>query len=98
VKTEKGKVKKTNVQDEVTSTILDKVLQPKPISNRGIKRDSSHLSATKEPLTLGPIVVDLDDDDDVSVNDSSTHPLLFLFRKMVLNLKNFVIWCHSLRR
>jgi hypothetical protein len=47
-KTEKWKGKKTNMQDEVTSTILDEVLQPKPTSNRGTKKDSSHLSATEE--------------------------------------------------
>jgi hypothetical protein len=52
-KTEKGKDKKTNVQDEVTSTVLDEVLQPKSASNRGTKRDSFHLSATEERLTLG---------------------------------------------
>jgi hypothetical protein len=34
-------------------------------SNRGTKRDSSHLSATEERLTLGPAVVDLGDDDEV---------------------------------
>jgi hypothetical protein len=68
-KTEKGKDKKTNVQDEVTSTVLDKVLQPKSASNRGTKRDSSHLSATEERLTLGPVVVDLGDDDEVLVDE-----------------------------
>jgi hypothetical protein len=68
-KTEKGKDKKTNVQDEVTSTVLDEVLQPKSTSNRGTKRDSSHLSATEEHLTLGPIVVDLGDDDEVPVDE-----------------------------
>jgi hypothetical protein len=68
-KTEKGKDKKTNVQDEVTSTVLDEVLQPKSASNRGTKRDSSHLSATEERLTLGPIVVDLGDDDEVPVDE-----------------------------
>jgi hypothetical protein len=57
------------VQDEVTSTISDEVLQPKPASNRGTKRDSSHLSTTKELLTLGPVVVDLGDDDDVFVDE-----------------------------
>jgi hypothetical protein len=36
-KTEKGKGKKTNVHDEVTSTILDEVLQPRSASNRGTK-------------------------------------------------------------
>jgi hypothetical protein len=68
-KTEKGKDKKTNVQDEVTSTVLIEVLQPKSASNRGTKRDSSHLSATEERLTLGPIVVDLGDDDEVLVDE-----------------------------
>jgi hypothetical protein len=48
---------------------LDEVLQPKPASNRGTKRDSSHLSTTKEHLILGPIVVDLGDDDDVFVDE-----------------------------
>jgi hypothetical protein len=57
------------VQDEATSTILDEVSQPKAASNRGTKRDSSHLSATKECLTLGPIVVDLGDDADISVDE-----------------------------
>jgi hypothetical protein len=68
-KTEKGKDKKTNVQDEVTSTILDEVVQPKSASNRGTKRDSSHLSATEERLTKGPEVVDLGDDDEVPVDE-----------------------------
>jgi hypothetical protein len=68
-KTEKEKDKKTNVQDEVTSTILDEVLQPKSASNRGTKRDSSHLSTTEERLILGPIVVDLGDDDEVPINE-----------------------------
>jgi hypothetical protein len=68
-KTEKGKDKKTNVQDEVTSTVLDEVLQPKSASNRGTKRDSSHLSITEERLTLGPIVVDLGDDDEVPIDE-----------------------------
>jgi hypothetical protein len=68
-KIEKGKDKKTNVQDEVTSIVLDEVLQPKSASNRGTKRDSSYLSATKERLTLGPIVVDLGDDDEVPVDE-----------------------------
>jgi hypothetical protein len=68
-KTEKGKGKKTNVQDEVTSTVLDEVLQPKPASNRGTKRDSSHLFATKERLILGLFVVDLGDDDEVPVDE-----------------------------
>jgi hypothetical protein len=66
---EKGKGKKTNVQDEVTSTVLDEVLQPRSASNRGTKRDSSHLSATEERLILGPIVVDLGDDDEVPVDE-----------------------------
>jgi hypothetical protein len=45
-------------------------LQPKPTSNRGTKRDSFHLSAIEERLTLGPVVVDLgDDDDDVHVDE-----------------------------
>jgi hypothetical protein len=68
-KTEKGKDKKTNVQDEVTSTVLDEVLQPKSASNRGTKWDSSHLSVTEERLTLGPVVVDLGDDDEVLVDE-----------------------------
>jgi hypothetical protein len=68
-KTEKEKDKKTNVQDEVTSIVLDEVLQPKSASNRGTKRDSSHLSATKERLTLGPVVVDLGDDDEVPIDE-----------------------------
>jgi hypothetical protein len=67
--TEKGKNKKTNVQDEVTSIVLDEVLQPKFASNRGTKRDSSHLSTTEEHLTLGPVVVDLGDDDEVPVDE-----------------------------
>jgi hypothetical protein len=44
-------------------------LQPKSASNRGTKRDSSHLSATEERLTQGPIIVDLDDDDEVLVDE-----------------------------
>jgi hypothetical protein len=48
---------------------LDEVLQPKSASNRGTKRDSSHLSATEGLLTLGPVVVDLDDDDEVPVDE-----------------------------
>jgi hypothetical protein len=95
-KTEKGNGKKTNVQDEVTSTILDEVLQPKSTSNRGTKRDSSHLSATEERLSLGPVVVDLGDDDEAPIDE--LHPLLFLFRKMALSLQHFVMWCPSLRR
>jgi hypothetical protein len=58
-KTEKEKDNKTNLQDEVTSTVLDEILQPKSASNRDTRRDSSHLSATEERLTLGPVVVDL---------------------------------------
>jgi hypothetical protein len=79
-KTEKGKDKKANVQDEVTSTVLDEVLQPKSASNKGTKRDSSHLSATKERLILGPIVVDLGDNDEVPVHEfiiNSSLALLF---------------------
>jgi hypothetical protein len=68
-KIEKGKDKKTNVQDEITSTVLDEVLQPKSASNRGTKEDSSHLSTTKECLILGPVVVDLGDDDEVPVDE-----------------------------
>jgi hypothetical protein len=68
-KTEKEKDKKANVQDEVTSTVLDEVLQPKSASNRGTKRVSSHLSATEERLILGPVVVDLGDDDEVPVDE-----------------------------
>jgi hypothetical protein len=65
-KIEKEKGKKTNAQDEVTSIVLDEVSEPKATSNRGTKRDSSYLSATKECLTLDHVVVDLggDDDDD----------------------------------
>jgi hypothetical protein len=48
---------------------LDEVLQPKSASNKGTKRDFSHLSVTKERLTLGPIVVDLGDDDEVPVDE-----------------------------
>jgi hypothetical protein len=48
---------------------LDEVLQPRPASNRGTKRDSSHLSATEEHLNIGPIVVDLGDDDEVPVDE-----------------------------
>jgi hypothetical protein len=57
------------VQDEVTSTVLDEVLQPKSASNKGTKRDSSHLFATEEHLTMGPVVVDLGDDDEVLVDE-----------------------------
>jgi hypothetical protein len=57
------------VQDEVTSTVLDEFLQPKSASNKGTKRDSSHLSTTEERLTLGPVVVDLGDDDEVPVDE-----------------------------
>jgi hypothetical protein len=48
---------------------LDEVLQPKSASNKGTKRDSSHLSATKERLILGPVVVDLGDDDEAPVEE-----------------------------
>jgi hypothetical protein len=75
-KTEKGKDKKTNVQDEVTSIVLDEVLQPKSASNRGTKRDSSHFSATKERLILGPAVVDLGDDDEVPVDEVPVDELI----------------------
>jgi hypothetical protein len=68
-KTEKGKHKKTNVQDEITSTLLDEVLQSKYASNKGTKQGSSHLSATEERLILGPVVVDLGDDDDIPVDE-----------------------------
>ena len=68
-KIEKEKGKMTNVQDEVTSTILDEVLQPKPASNRGTKWKSSHQSTTEERLILGPVVVDLGDDDEVLVDE-----------------------------
>ena len=61
--------KKTNVWDEVTSIVLDEVLQAKPPSKRGIKQDSSQLSVTIESLTLGQVVVDLGDDADVHVNE-----------------------------
>jgi hypothetical protein len=57
-KTEKDKDKKTNAQDEVTSIVLDEISQPKDTSNKGTKPASSHLSATKERLTLDPVVVD----------------------------------------
>jgi hypothetical protein len=57
------------VQDEVTSLVLDEVLQPKSTSNRGTKRDSSHLSATKERLILGPVVVDLANNDEILVDE-----------------------------
>jgi hypothetical protein len=57
------------VQDDVTSTVLDEVLQPKPTSNKSTKRDSSHLSATEERLILGPVLVDLGDDDGVSIDE-----------------------------
>jgi hypothetical protein len=57
------------VQDEVTSTVLDEVLQPKSTSNRGTKRNSSHLSATEEHLTLSLVVVDLRDDDEVPADE-----------------------------
>jgi hypothetical protein len=48
---------------------LDEVLQPKSASNKGTKRDSSHLFATEEHLTMGPVVVDLGDDDEVLVDE-----------------------------
>ena len=57
------------MQDEVTSTIFDEVLQPKSASNRGIKRDSSYFFATEGCLTLGPIIVDLGDDDEVPLDE-----------------------------
>jgi hypothetical protein len=57
------------VQDEVTSTVLDEVLKPKSASNLDTKRDSSHLSATEERLTLGLVVVDLGNDDEVPVDE-----------------------------
>ena len=79
--TENMKDKKTNVQDEVTSIVLDEILQPKPASNRDNKRDSSHLSATKECLILDPVVVDLGDGDDVFIDEfiiNSSLVLLFL--------------------
>jgi hypothetical protein len=44
-------------------------LQPKFASNRGTKQDSSHLSATEEHLNIGPIVVDLGDDDKIVVDE-----------------------------
>jgi hypothetical protein len=44
-------------------------LQPKSASNRGTKRESSHLSTTDERLNLGPVVVDLGDDDEVPVDE-----------------------------
>jgi hypothetical protein len=77
-KTEKENDKKANVQDEVTSTVLDEVLQPKFASNRGTKRDSSHLSATEECLILGPVVVDLGDDDEVLVDELIINSFLAL--------------------
>jgi hypothetical protein len=64
------------VQDEVTSTVLDEVLQPKSTSNKGTKQDSSHLSATEECLTLGPIIVDLGDDDEVPVDEVPVDELI----------------------
>jgi hypothetical protein len=70
-KTEKEKGKKTNVQDEV--------LQPKPASDKGTKRDFSQLSVTKERLTLGPVKVDLDDDVDVLVDELIINSFLVLF-------------------
>jgi hypothetical protein len=68
-KIEKKKDKKTNVQDEITSTVLDEILQPKSASNRGTKQDSSHMSTTEECLILGPVVVDLGDDDEVPADE-----------------------------
>jgi hypothetical protein len=44
-------------------------LQPKSASNRGTKSDSSHHSTTEECLILGPIFVDLGDDDEVPVDE-----------------------------
>jgi hypothetical protein len=68
-KIETGKGKKTKVRDEITSTVLDKVSQPKPASNKGTKWDSSHLFVAEERLTLGLVVVDLGDGADVHVDE-----------------------------
>jgi hypothetical protein len=60
---------------------LDEVLQPKSTSNRGTKRNSSHLSATEEHFILSPVVVDLDDDDEVPADEliiNSSFALLVL--------------------
>ena len=57
------------MQDEINCIILDEVLQPKPAPNRGTKWDSSHLFATKEHFLLGPVIVDLGDDDGVFVDE-----------------------------
>jgi hypothetical protein len=74
-----GKGKKINLQDEVTSTVLDEVSQPKLASNRGTKWESSHLSIIKEHLTLDPIVVDIGDNDDVSVDELIINSSLTFF-------------------
>ena len=66
------------MQDEVTSIVLDDVLQPKSTPNGGTKRDSSHLFVTKEHLTLGPVIVDLGDDDDVYLNELIINSFLAL--------------------
>jgi hypothetical protein len=58
--------------------VLDEVLQPKHASNWGTKQDSSHLFAAEERLILGPNVVDLGDDDDVSVDELITNSSLVL--------------------
>ena len=74
-----GKGKKTNVQDEVNSILLDEVSQPKPPSKRGINRYSSHLFVIDERFILGPIVVDLGDDADVLVDELIINLSLALF-------------------
>ena len=57
------------MQGEVTSIVLDEVLQPKFESNRGTKWDSFHFSTTKERVILGTVVVDLGDDDKIPVDE-----------------------------
>jgi hypothetical protein len=65
-----GKGKKTNVQDEVTSTVLDEVSQPKLASKRSTKWDTSHLCVTEECVTMDPVVVDFIDDADVFIDET----------------------------
>jgi hypothetical protein len=106
-KTEKGKDKKTNVQDDVTSTVLDEVFQPKSASNKGTKRDSSYLFLLPERLILGPIVVDLGDDDEVPVDEliinsslallaSEDGPKLLVFRDVVSFIEKVMHLSHSM--
>jgi hypothetical protein len=91
-KTKKGKGKMTNVQDDVTSKDLGEVLQPTPASNRGTKRDSSHLNSTKERLILGPVVVDLGDDDEVPLDELIINSsLVLLVSEDTPNLEHFVM-------